>query len=131
MKNKSTVLAAAFGVLAFIGLAFAASTTFTSLKVTGATQLVGGLTNNGAVINSGAVSNSGAITNSAALTSTGLVTLSTATFTGTQGLRLGPAVDVAVSTPLATGILVRDSSNNLYISTGTANPTQWAKVGGQ
>lgn len=39
MKNKSNLLAAFFAVVAFLSLALAAATTFTSLSVTGNTTL--------------------------------------------------------------------------------------------
>lgn len=46
------------------------------------------------------------------------------------GLKL-PVVDVAVSTPSAAGLLVRNSSSVVYISTGATSPSQWSKVGAQ
>lgn len=40
-------------------------------------------------------------------------------------------VDVTLSTPTATGLLARNSSNILYMSTATATPSSWQKVGAQ
>jgi len=101
MVNK---ILAGFGVVVlFVALAYAASTTFTNVRVKGSLQVAG-------------VSTMDSV-------SAGQVTL-------TGGLIL-PVVDVAVSTPSAAGLLVRTAASVVYISTGTANPTQWSKVGAQ
>jgi hypothetical protein len=42
-----------------------------------------------------------------------------------------PEVNVAVTTPTATGLLVRNSSYVLYISTLTTGINGWQKVGSQ
>lgn len=55
----------------------------------------------------------------------------TANLTATGTVTLGTATDVTTSTPSVVGQLVRTSANVLYISTGTATPYQWAKVGAQ
>lgn len=48
----------------------------------------------------------------------------------TKGYKL-PVVDVAVSTPTETGLLVRTSGYVLYISTNATGVNGWQKVGGQ
>lgn len=40
-------------------------------------------------------------------------------------------VDVTLSTPTAVGLIARNSSNILYISTATATAGSWQKVGAQ
>ena len=44
---------------------------------------------------------------------------------------LTASVDVSSVTPSKVGLLVRDASNVLYISTGTSVPGDWTKVGTQ
>jgi hypothetical protein len=59
------------------------------------------------------------------------LTVSTVTISGSQGLRLTAGSITAASTvPAAANILAHDSSNVLYISTGTGAGA-WVKVGGQ
>lgn len=122
MKNKYLALAAFFAVVAFLGIAIAGVTGYGSIKLTDSPGLIQ---------DSGGTTRISLATSGTNVSLTGTVATSTVTVSGSQGLRLGTAVNVSVSTPAATGILARDSSNNLYISTGSANPTQWVKVGAQ
>ena len=46
-------------------------------------------------------------------------------------VRLVEEVVVGSETPAELGLLVRDSSNILYISTGVSSPSDWTKVGAQ
>lgn len=108
---KSKILTGLIAVIVFVAVAYAASTKFTSVTITD-TLSVGG-----ASILSGNISTSGD------LTASGNIIGSRVQLVGT--------VDVAVSTPLVVGQLVRTSTNVLYISTGTTNPTQWSKIGAQ
>lgn len=126
--KKSNILAAGFAVAAFIGLAFAA-TTFTNLKSEGTLEVDGATQLDSTVAVAGAATLSSTLAVTGASTLTGAVTLSTVTVNGTQGLRFGISVDTT-STPAAAGILAKNSSNELYISTGTG-AAAWVKVGGQ
>ncbi len=116
---KKLLLAAVLAVLALkIAHAVCDSRTtscFTAVDVSGA-------------LTTGSLSNAGATTLTGTLTA-GTIAVSTITISGSQGLRLG-TVAATTSTPAAAGILIRNSSNELYISTGTG-AAAWVKVGGQ
>jgi hypothetical protein len=120
INRKYQVLAGMFGVMAFIGLAYAGVTTYTSLKITGTTAL------------QGVTTISGATTHSAAVTVTGATTLSTTTFSGAQSLAF-PASFITLGTDVArsTGTVGFTSTWVMYVATGTGNANQWVKIGGQ
>jgi hypothetical protein len=103
--NKSTFLAVAFGMIAFVGLALGAYTTFTDLKTTGDMLVGDTLTVVGDTVLGGPA---------------------TADY-----IILSEAVNVAVTTPTVVGQLVRNASFVVYIASGTAGVSQWIKVGAQ
>ena len=97
-------------VTCVVTIAYAAYTKFLNVQVTGDLLVDGATTLTGAVA-AGAVSSSSRIASPyAVLTST---------------------YNVAVATPSYVGQLALNGSYVLYVASGTSNPTQWIKVGGQ
>ena len=119
---KSKILAGLFGVFAFVSLAFAAYSTFTDIKVNDDLWVVDDVTVNGKV------------TVDETLEVTQGVTFSTVTATGyLQGnfVVLSSTYSISATTPSVVGQLALDSNYDLYVASGTDNPTQWIKVGAQ
>ena len=97
-------LAALFAVIALVSLAYAAATKFTNVTVTGDLAVEGTSTTTGA---------------------------STMALVTVNRLRLAESVNVSVATPTVAGQIVRDSTYQVYIASGTASPSQWVKIGTQ
>jgi len=119
--KKANILAGIFGVIAFFGLAFGAYTTFTDLKTTG-DLLVG---DDASITGDITVGGETTLAN---------VSGAVGTFTSysTQPyLILSSTYSLTTTTPTALGQLALDGSYDLYVASGTDNPTQWIKVGGQ
>lgn len=118
-KVKSYLLAGLLALIA-VEVSFAAATKFTDLQCSNLT-VTGALTSGGCTCTN---------ISTATLTTTNIIA-STVTLSGSQGLRLAPGNITAASTvPAAANILAHDSSNVLYISTGTGAGA-WLKVGAQ
>lgn len=98
-------------VASIAAVAFAAYTTYTNLRVT----------NDLLVDNDVSVGGDLAVTGGTTLTGPGSFPYAVLTST----------INVSVSTPTYVGQLALHSNFDLYVASGTANPTQWIKVGGQ
>ncbi len=111
--------------------AHAAATKFTDIQCRNAT-ITGTLTSGGCTctnISTTTLTANDLVANFGVVAST--VAVSTMTISGTQGLRMAAGNITVVSTvPAAANILAHDSSNVLYISTGTGAGA-WVKVGSQ
>ncbi len=127
--KKGNLLAALFGVVAMVGLCFGAYTVFTDLRTTGDmivgddltvtddASVTGDLTVTGTSTLTGAVSATGALASDVSVTSPFVV------FSSTFG--------ISATTPTIIGQLALDTTFDVYVASGTDNPTQWIKVGTQ
>jgi len=125
--KKGNLLAAAFGAIAFVSLAFGAYTKFTDLQTTGDLIVGDALTVSGATTLSGGISGATSLTGNTDVTGT---FDATGAITG-DSLTISGVVDVTVTTPTVAGMLVIDSSYILYIATATTSVNDWIKVGTQ